>query len=255
MKLPLKFNKLSFYWNGTVSALGFLTILPVATRGVSNNFNGSQMVPFFPIVGIIIGIMLAIFDAIVLLFWSQHIAAILDIIFLAVISGALHLDGLGDAADGLFSHKSREQALEIMKDSRVGIMGLLAVIFALLIKCAAIMELEAHRGLILILVPAYARASMIFGIRYLNYGRPEGGTGLNFFENPQSLLCFSGLLLLFGLSLFLGFMGIWLNIIFIGLTGAILLFFKLRMECITGDMLGAMCELLESLLLLSMVAL
>ena len=112
-----------------LSAIGFLTILPVPKS--ARTFDGKQVI-YFPLVGLIIGAMLWTVDWIFSCFANIEIRVIGDVLFLAIISGALHLDGLADSADGLFSHRSREQILEIMKDSRIGVMGVLALIFCLL---------------------------------------------------------------------------------------------------------------------------
>ena len=142
------------------------------------------MVPFFPVVGIILGTMLSIFDQAALRLWSEPVVAVLDVCLLIVLTGALHLDGLGDTADGLLGHRPREEALAVMKDSRIGVMGLSAIIVGLSIKWAGIMSLGAHRSLLLVIVPAYARGGMLFGMRFLEYGRPDGGTGHAFFKDP-----------------------------------------------------------------------
>jgi len=230
-----------------IAALQFLTIIPL---GKSDGYDPKAMVPFFPVVGIIIGGLLSIFDYIALNFWPAPITAVLDVVFLVVITAALHLDGLGDTADGLFGHRSKEKALLIMKDSRIGAMGLVAIICALAVKWGGITHLAAHRMLLLVLIPAYARSTIIFGIRFLEYGRPDGGTGYDFFSKPLKLTAFQWLLIPAIFSIFLGWKGIWLNLIFAVLTITIIFYYKKRMGCITGDMLGAMTEVTESLLFL-----
>jgi len=230
-----------------IAALQFLTIIPL---GKSAIYDPKGMVPFFPVVGIIIGGLLSVFDYITLNFWQEPVTAILDVVFLVVITAALHLDGLGDTADGVFGHRSRETALAIMKDSRIGVMGLVAIVCTLAVKWGGIMHLNEHRMLLLVLVPAYSRSAMIFGIRFLEYGRPEGGTGHDLFDEPIKLHAFQWLLIPVILSVFLGWKGIRLNIIFALITAIIILYYKKRMGCITGDMLGAMTEVTESLLFL-----
>jgi adenosylcobinamide-GDP ribazoletransferase len=164
---------------------------------------------------------------------------------LAVLTGAFHIDGLGDTADGLLSPRSSDRALEIMKDSRLGTMGLVAILFGLALKWGGIAGLNTHRAVLLITVPAYARAGILFAMRYLPYGRPDG-TGKPFFSERISLKHFWGLIFPIGLSLILGFKAIWLNIAFVMIIGMVLLFYKKRMGCITGDMLGAMTEVTEA---------
>ena len=225
-----------------ISALQFITILPM---GKAKSFDPPKMVPYFPLVGILLGLLVATFDAIVVRFWTPPMAALLDIILLAVLTGAFHIDGLGDTADGLLGPRSRDEALEIMKDSRIGTMGLVAILFGLALKWGGIANLDAHRSILLILIPAYARAGILFGMRYLPYGRSDG-TGKPFFQKKLSLKHFWGLIFPIGLSLIIGLKAIWLNLAFAIIITMILLFYKKRMACITGDMLGAMVEITEA---------
>jgi adenosylcobinamide-GDP ribazoletransferase len=232
---------------GLISAIQFFTIIPI---GKNHVFDPKGMIPFFPIVGLILGSLVSIFDWAVAGLWPAPVVAILDVGLLILLTGALHVDGLGDSADGLYGNWPKEKALAIMKDSRVGAMGLVAVVMGLAIKWGGIQCLDDHRTLLLILIPAYARGGMIFGMRFLEYGRPDGGTGHDFFKDSLSPVVFVGLLPLIGLSYFLGWRGVWLNGLFILITAGILLFYKKRIGCITGDMLGAMTEILEALLFL-----
>jgi adenosylcobinamide-GDP ribazoletransferase len=230
-----------------IAALQFLTIIPF---GKSAIYEPKGMVPFFPIVGLIIGLLVSVFDQIALIIWPVQTTSILDVVLLAVLTAALHIDGLGDTADGLMGHHSREKALEIMKDSRIGVMGLVAIVCSLAVKWGGIMNLHEHRMLLLMIVPAYSRSAMIFGIRFLEYGRPDGGTGYDLFDKPITLSAFQWLLIPVVVSISLGWKGTWLNIIFALMTAIIILYYKKRMGCITGDMLGAMTEVIESLLFL-----
>ncbi len=230
-----------------ISAIEFLTILPI---GKPPEYDPGKMVPFFPIVGMILGTLVSILDQVALRFWPAPVAALLDVVFFAVLTGALHLDGLGDTADGLFGHRPREQALAVMKDSRIGAMGLVAIACGLSIKWGGIMNLGVHRSLLLVIIPAYARGSMLFGIRGLPYGRPEGGIGRAIFDGTLKWYAFWGLLAPVVLTYVLGWRGALLNVGFIMTTLGILRYYKKRLGCITGDMLGAMTEVTESVLFL-----
>jgi len=225
-----------------ISALQFITIFPL---GKARDFDPPKMVPYFPLVGILLGLLVALFDAVVIRFWTPPVAALLDVILLAVLTGAFHLDGLGDTADGLLGPRSRDTALEIMKDSRLGTMGLVAILFGLSLKWGGVASLDAHRSLLLIMIPAYARAGILFGMRYLPYGRSDG-TGKPFFGEKIALKRFWALIFPIGLSLIFGLKAIWLNLAFGMIIVMILLFYKKRMGCITGDMLGAMVEITEA---------
>ena len=105
---------------GLIAAIQFLTIIPM---GKPTTYDPKGMIPYFPIVGMILGTLVSIFDHVALQLWSKPVVAILDVILLLVLTGAFHLDGLGDSADGLMGHRSREKVLAIMKDSRIGVMG------------------------------------------------------------------------------------------------------------------------------------
>jgi adenosylcobinamide-GDP ribazoletransferase len=225
-----------------ISALQFITILPL---GKTESFDPPKMVPYFPLVGILLGLMVALFDSVVLRMWPPPVVALLDVMLLAVLTAAFHIDGLGDTADGLLGPRSRDKALEIMKDSRIGTMGLVAILFGLALKWGGLANLNAHRSILLIIIPAYARTTILFGMRYLPYGRPDG-TGKPFFSEKISLKHFWGLIFSIGLSLLLGFKAIWLNLAFAIILTIILLFYKKRMGCITGDMLGALVEITEA---------
>ncbi len=232
---------------GLISAIQFITILRI---GKVEHFEPQGMIPFFPIVGLILGVVVSVFDWIALQLFSRPVASFLDVIVLIVLTGALHIDGLGDMADGLFGHHSREKALSIMKDSRIGAMGLVAIVCVIVVKWCGITGLEQQRHLILIIVPALSRGSMLFGIHLLPYGRPEGGTGHPFFSHELNLAAFAGLALPLVLALFLGLRGLWLGLAFMVFTGVVLYYYKKRLGCITGDMLGAMTEGMESVLFL-----
>ena len=226
-----------------ISAIQFITILPMGKYG---KFNPEKKIPFFPVVGILLGLMVALLDRIFLQLWSKPVASLLDVLFLIIITNAFHLDGLGDTADGLYGHRTRERALSIMKDSRIGVMGIVAIICGLSVKWAGIIGLDPWRSLLLIIIPAYARGSILFGIWFLEYGRTDSGTGQPFFKNKLTITDFSWLIVPVLFSILLGFKAIWLNLFFLIMIAGILLFYKKKVNCITGDMLGAMVEMTEA---------
>ncbi len=230
-----------------LAALQFITVLPVGPRGL---YAPREMIAWFPLVGLTLGFLLSIFDWLVSQWWSPNAAAVLDVVFLMLVTGAFHLDGLGDTADGLYGHRDRERALAIMKDSRIGTMALVTVAACLAIKTVGIAGLQTHRSLVLLLVPAYARGAMLFGIHWLPYGRSEEGTGYDLFGSPLSLRTFAGFLPVVGISLLLGWRMVALNFVFLLIVILTLGYYKRKMGCITGDMLGAMTESTEALLFL-----
>jgi adenosylcobinamide-GDP ribazoletransferase len=247
------YSKTNGFFADLRACLLFLTILPA---GKSTAYSPMGMIRFFPVAGLILGGFVVLTDLAASRLWPLPVAALMDLLCLVVLTGAFHLDGLGDTADGIFSHRTRDRALEIMKDSRIGMMGLVTVVCVLGVKLAGIYAVKAGAGtgdtlLILLLVPAYSRASMILGIRFLPYGRKGTGTGLDLFAEPLGAKNFIYCAIPLCLSLFLGYKGLVLNLVFVMGCSALLWFYKKKMNCITGDMLGAMTEILEAMLFLA----
>jgi adenosylcobinamide-GDP ribazoletransferase len=225
------------------AAIQFLTALPA---GGTTEFDAVRMSPWFPVVGLLLGGLLALGDALLARWWSAMTVAVLEVALLVLMTGAFHLDGLGDTADGLFSHRSREKMLEIMKDSRIGAMGVVAICLVLAVKWAGLSGVRDQRLLVLILVPAYARCGILLAMRYLPYGRPDGGIGRPFFDRRLGLRQFGGLAATMALSAGLGLQAVWLNGAFFLLAAAIIGYYRRRLGCVTGDMLGAMTEVTEA---------
>ena len=228
-----------------IAAIQFLTVLPLGPKGT---YAPRAMVGWFPIVGLLLGTLLACFDGVVARLWSPPAAAVLDMILLIFLTGALHLDGLGDTADGLYGQRPKEKALSIMKDSRIGAMALVAVVATLALKWGGLTGVAQDRFLVLMLIPAYARGAMLFGIRGLPYGRQDEGTGYDLFATPLSPGDFTGLIVVVGLSALLGWRAVLLNLAFILLVVMILAYYRRKIGCVTGDMLGAMTEFIEGAL-------
>ena len=237
------------YMKNLISAIQFITILPM---GKKREYQPVGMIPYFPLTGLILGVLLIVFDYLLVHLWPSYVVSVLDVFFLVIMTGAFHVDGLGDAADGLFSHRPKEKMLEIMKDSRIGVMGLVAIICGLSVKWGGIASLPEpgiERYVILLIVPAYSRASMLFGIKFLEYGRKEG-TGHDHFDKPLRLSAFRWLVAPIIISLPLGLRALWINICFFIVVFLIIRLYKKILGCITGDMLGAMTETSEALLFL-----
>ncbi|THF74943.1 adenosylcobinamide-GDP ribazoletransferase [Cohnella fermenti] len=164
------------------AALQFLTRLPVPRFMAPVSHEAADFrrsAPYYPAAGLAIGLLLA--AAAWLLAWAlpPWPAAVLLTAAWVALSGGLHLDGLMDTADGLLSHRSRERMLEIMKDSRVGAMGVAAGALALLLRAALLASLlEMAPGALialgLIAIPIWSRAFLVTAIAGWPYARAEG---------------------------------------------------------------------------------
>lgn len=155
-------------------AVSFLTILPVYKK-MANNQELAGSVSYYPLVGLLIGLAGA---AGYLVLGSLDVTLTADVVALVImitITGGLHWDGLMDTADGLFSGRDRETKLAIMKDSRVGAMGVLAFGTVFLLKIACLFDLTKGLKLTaLLLAPAVGRWAMTLCIVYY----PSASTGL-----------------------------------------------------------------------------
>lgn len=233
---------------GFISAVRFLSVIPLGKPGT---FAPETMVSWFPVAGLLLGAITLLADLTAGCLWPASVVSVLDVLMLIFLTGALHLDGLADTADGLYGRREPEKALEIMKDSRVGAMGLVAVAALLMVKATALSACGPDRRLFLLVIPALARSSTLFGFRFLPYGRPGGGTGHALFEKPLGLRDFWAVGVILVLTLLAGWRGILVILAFAGVTAGTLMFYHRRMGCITGDMLGAMIEITETALFLA----
>lgn len=239
-------------WHNLQSAIQFLTILPC---GAGGRFDPRGTMALFPIGGLLIGALLVVVDLVARMFLAPPAVAVVDVVALVLITGALHLDGLADTADGLYGRRPAEKALAIMKDSRIGSIGMVAVACCLAVKWAGLSGSTHPPIAWLLLIPAFARSTVLVGIRWLPYGRPDGGTGYAFFQQRLRLWDHWAVALPLILAVvLLGWSAVWLVTGCIVLTAAILLYYRYKINCITGDMLGAMIELSEAGLFLMMAA-
>lgn len=235
--------------NAFIASLQFITAIPL---GKPRPFDPRGIIIHFPLAGLAIGLTVALFDLIASAIWPLGVASVLDVVLLAAITGAFHLDGLADMADGLYGQREREKALAIMKDSRVGAMGLVAVACVLLVKTAGLASIGHARFLALMVVPALSRSAMMVGMRVLPYARGREGTGSPFFETPLSPMDFKYVAAPLILSLFLGWRGLLMNLFFAVTTAFLVWLYRRRLGGITGDLLGAMVEILEAVLFLAL---
>ncbi|MFC1582852.1 adenosylcobinamide-GDP ribazoletransferase [Planctomycetota bacterium] len=228
------------------AALGFLTTIPVRTKA---DWDDRGKLKFFPLAGLCIGLGLWAVDGLAGQFFNAAGRGLIDIAFLMLITGGLHLDGLADSADGLFSHRKRGDILTIMKDSRTGVFGVLALIMVIAAKWVGLTSLAGDRSVYLIFAPVFARTAMLIAMGQ-PYARAEGGIASGMFERKRSPGELGPVLIpVAGVFIFSWRAGIVMNIIF-----AVVLVFWLRV-CrrriggVTGDTLGALCELTEASLL------
>lgn len=134
-----------------------------------------QALCWFPVVGLMIGSGTGIAWRAARLRLGPLGAASVGVLADLAATGGLHLDGLADSADGLFAHAPSKQRLEIMAEPDVGAFGVLAVGSALLVRAAALAELDADTSpLLLGAIGCASRSVMALACRTLPYARPGG---------------------------------------------------------------------------------
>lgn len=233
---------------GFITAIRTLSIIPISGKDATNM---GEAVSFFPAVGLLLGIIIfltAKFGGFVSS-WYYGTAAIL--VFLdAFLTRGIHLDGVADFSDGFGGGYQQEEVLTIMKDSRIGTFGVLSLVSVILIKFISFAYLLEHRNYIVI-IPIYVVSRWVMSelsVR-LPYARKEGGTGKPFVENSKlsNRLSAAAMTLLFMLPFaFLGFVLMIVGWVMSYLLG---IWFMKRIDGITGDLLGASCEITVSVLL------
>ncbi len=159
-----------------LAAFTMLTILPAGGFCPSER-ELRRAVTFFPVVGLVLG---ALFYGICCCSGRHGIlaAAVLTILP-EILTKGLHLDGLADTADGFLSGRDREKKLEIMRDSRIGTMGVFAIVALLLCKFAVFCELGPRPGIAGMMF-LNGRTAILFHIASSRYARPAGLGGLWF---------------------------------------------------------------------------
>lgn len=231
---------------GFFAALQFLTVFSLPGGFSSSEEALKKAPPFFPLVGLLVGVVVASIDWSLGSLFPVLVRSVLAVILLIAFSGALHTDGLADTADGLLSSRPRERMLEIMRDSRTGPMGVVAIVLVVALKIAAIASLPASaRFWTLLLIPVAGRSALIVVMATLSYARPEGLVAIFRLARPR--------LLLSGTFLFLAVVG-WGAAGKTGLAAGVFsflftllftIYLRRKIGGFTGDTLGAACELTE----------
>lgn len=226
----------------------------------------------FPIAGFIIGLFLYFTAFLFFRFtYSINLAIIFVILVEIILTGGIHLDGLADTFDGIFSYRSKQKMLEIMKDSRIGTNGVLALIMYFLLKFFLLQTIAQILGLeyflyVVFSYPIVARLCSVVSCASAPYARASG-MGKTFIENTN----FSSIMISFFLTLVLTQLPLLLQnfslnlyfimfisfiIIFIIMMLISYLFSKLmtkKIGGITGDTLGALLELSQLLYMLLII--
>ena len=231
----------------------FMTRIPVFVNVEYDEEKLGKSIKYFPLVGAIIGIFLYGINILAgKITVNRQIAAIIIIIAEIFITGLIHIDGLADTADGLFSYAEKEKILEIMKDPRVGTNGAVALILYFMTKVILLSEIRPEY---IILYPVISRLSTSINAGLGEYARKNGMSNGIIGKNGKKEA---------GISIIITMI---LSFIILKVKGLIILIFailfilllmkgvKRKIGGITGDTMGASLELTSILVLLAGVVL
>ncbi len=236
----------------------FLTRLPMGSVDFTADELAGSLV-WFPTVGLGLGLILAGLNRLLNPYLPEIIVDILLVWSLIYLSRGLHLDGFMDVVDGMYAGDSPRKRLEIMHDSHVGAMAVIAVMGLLLLKVFSLNALNnPQKDTALILMPMLGRWGMTYGACMHDYACADGRgrTGRIFMEkNDISQFLWASILpILLSISV-LELAGVYLIVLIFFASAAINFYFNHSLSGINGDCLGATEEIIEVIMLIFMLLL
>ena len=240
---------------GVVVAFQFLTVAPPLLRRTIAADELGRSVAFFPLVGLAVGLLLnGLYWLLSAVFPEVLVAAMVVGVWIAC-SGALHFDGFLDAVDGLLGGRTAEARMRILRDARVGAFAVAGGATMLLLKFAAIGGIGAGA---LIVAPLLGRWVISLAVVLFPYARAEG-LGREMKDNagwPQavgaSAISLAALVLL---APSVGIAATFTAVVVVGLCAWMLIRFTLaRIPGLTGDIYGALCEVGETVCIVTLAA-
>lgn len=226
-----------------ITCLEFLTRVRFSKRTDWRDEDFSRSVPYFPLVGLVIGSLLAAVNY-SLFYIETPLFLRVTLLLLAeiIITGGLMYDGFMDTADGVFSARSRERMLEIMKDSHVGSNAVLAIIILLLLKIAAYLELSGETlTWVLLTMSVATRTFMVVFIVNFPYARKEG-IGHMFTKYAKPFYTYIAFAVCAGIIAACGLQYLAVAGICFAVTLIIAQYLKTQLGGLTGDTYGALTE-------------
>jgi len=235
--------------------LQFLTRLKLEKQTVWTAQDFGRSVKFFPLVGLVVGLVWAVVYYVGRHFLPSYVLAAVLVVSHLVITGGLHVDGFMDTADGIFSGRSRERMLEIMKDSRVGANGVMAFGVLLLLKWSLLLDMPGwHLPEALVIAPMVGRMAMVIGIIKFPYARPEG-IGKAFAEHAEKRSLYIATAYTAITVAAVGLTAVYAALAAVAVAWAFARYITRLLGGLTGDVYGAITELAELCVLFMFVLL
>jgi adenosylcobinamide-GDP ribazoletransferase len=229
-----------------LAALRFLTIIPLPGRREASTEELGRSIVYFPLVGVIIGLILVGLNWLLGLLLPPALTNVLLVVSLVVVSGALHLDGLVDTCDGLAVGKTVEERWRVMDDSRAGGFGIIGVCCLLLVKYVALNNVPA-RWLMptLVLMLVLSRWAMVYALFAYPYAKPSG-LGKVFKQGASRLrFTIATLIALVVAVILVRLVGLVIMLAIWVIALAVAIYLKGKFGGLTGDTYGAINEVTE----------
>ena len=235
-------------------ALRFLTIVPMPGMPPMAEQSIARAIPLFPLAGAVIGALLVGLGLVCGLLWDAWVRSVLIVVGWGIVTSGLHLDGLSDTFDAVMSWRTRERKLEIMKDSRIGAMGALALIAVLALKVTWLHAAGDGWARAVWLAPALGRWADTYGI----FGFPParaGGLGREFQAQARRRDFAIATATAAGLAIILaGPRGLLALALVWGVSSGLARWWTRDLGGLTGDTYGALCEIAEVVTLATLAA-
>ncbi|MCY0895805.1 MAG: adenosylcobinamide-GDP ribazoletransferase [Alicyclobacillaceae bacterium] len=237
------------------SAIQFLTLLPVGWMSAKEEMSLSELrasVRWYPLVGALLGGCLYLVHGLLVLRTSDAVATMVGLTLAILLTGGIHVDGLMDTFDAIGSRRPREQALAIMRDSRIGAIGALVAMLFLLLQAFSAVQLGRLSPLLFVAVWSCSRWSLVLSMQFGPSARGREGLGALFAGQIRRRDLFGSgvicavLVALTAPPLLAGAMLLWTVAVAWGLTR----WFCRRFGGMTGDTYGATLLLTETTLYL-----
>ena len=230
-----------------LSAVAFMTRLPVPREmeGAPDVLSSSAV--FFPLVGLLVSAGAVILNHVFSRFVPHDVVIVIVLVFLAAITGGLHEDGLADAADGFGGGWGKDQILNIMRDSRVGSFGALAIALALLARFVFLSNIPPQKfDSYLVAGQVASRWTALPLAFFLPPAREQSGQGARLAGRITTFFLITGTVLTVAIvGVALGAKALWVGLAAVVITGASGAYYRLRIRGITGDCLGATIQITE----------
>lgn len=229
-----------------LAAIRFLTIVPIpGNRGMGEE-DIACSVPWFPVIGLMLGAAAAAIAWGMSLVAPPMVTAGVIVVVLLSFSGCFHMDGLADSADGMLSSRPRERILEIMKDSHIGAMGVIAIVCVLLVKFASLASLSV--GVLwptVLLMPLAGRCAIVIQMALLPYAKPSGLGSIFYGRRTRLTAIWSVGVLAATAWCVLGSRGLIVCVVCVAVTIGLSIYVYRKIGGATGDTFGAVCEIVE----------